>query len=276
MVYSALLAGLATSAWAQEKTNVVVLSEENTVVLHSVMTDDTTSKVLAEILEKDASLAAGKPIYLFLDSPGGSVVAGLDMIQGIQGLGREVKTITSFAASMAFITVQSLDERIIMPHGVLMSHRAKGGVDGQIPGEMDSRYWFWKKYLNNALKQTAKRLGMSVEQLQNKHRDEWWTSGSNAVAEHTSDRVALVKCDSSLVGTMQEEVQTLFGPLKVTWSKCPLVKSPLKIDMKGIAVKKMNALERQDFDIAIKELFFDQPGLLRDFVMSGKYARWFK
>jgi len=137
---AALMGCATTPVHAGTKPHVVEITAENSVVLRGAMTELSTSKVLSEIILKDRDLPAGEPLYLYIDSPGGEIVSGTQMIEGIKGLSREVITITQFSASMAFITVQSLGKRLIMPSGVLMSHRAKGGVEGQIPGEMDTRY----------------------------------------------------------------------------------------------------------------------------------------
>lgn len=272
---SAIMAMLVGTTAVQAKPDVIELTARNTVMLQGVMTSESTSKVLYEIMQKSEKLEADEELYLFVDSPGGDVVAGLDLIQGIQGLDREITTITSFGASMAFITVQNLGDRIVMPNGVLMDHRAKGGVAGQIPGEVDSRYKFWKIYLQDAIRGVAKRLGMSVAALEAKHRDEWWTEGYNAVDEGTADRVALVRCGKSMMGSHVEEVNTFFGTLQVTWSDCPLVKAPLKVDREKIDFFKMSETEQVEFNQAIDANFYDREEFLREFVLTGKYRKYF-
>lgn len=268
-----LMACMMFSMLAMAETKTIVLSDKNTVTMRYAFTDESVSKLTAEILEKDAKLPKGEPIYLFIDSPGGSVTAGMDFIQGMTSLGREIKTISSFSASMAFMTVQSLGERIVLPFGVLMSHRAKGGIQGQFPGEIDTRYVFWKTYLEHVSKLAADRLNLSVEQYELKHYDEWWTHGSQAIKEGTADSIANVKCDKTLIATVSDTVNTMFGPVSVVWSKCPLVKTPLKVDMTGILFTTMNESEKRDFLVAMNMFFYNKVQFLHEYVITGKISR---
>ena len=284
--YAALLLSLsvvgASSCYAEDSKMAtpakgpVVLSDSNTVVLNMPIMGPSVSKVILAAQEKDLALPAGQPLYLFIDSPGGSIVDGMEMIQALQGLGREIKTITSFSASMAFITVQSLGERIVTPSGVLMSHHAAGGMDGIIPGSMDTRYHFWNQYIDDVLVPVAKRLGMTVKELHEKDQNEWWTSGSHAVQAKTADAVRLVQCDKSLSGSRVEEFQTFFGPVEVTFAKCPLIKTPLAISFKNIKYQQMSAVEVRDFDKAIQEFFYDKNAFTEDFIVTNKQQNIFK
>lgn len=254
---------------------VIELNDKNTVVMRVAFTDESVSKVVSELVAKDAALPPGVPIYLFMDTPGGSVTAGMDLIQAAKGIGREIKTITSFAASMGFITVQNLGERIILPYGVLMSHRASGGVQGQIPGEIDTRYVFWSAYIKQVMSDVAVRLKMTPEQYEARHYNEWWTTGDTSVEQGVADNVASVKCGKSMTGTTKETVSTIFGSVNVTYSKCPLVKAPLSVDMKGIAFQNMSPVEHREFLQATSAYFYNKAGFLRDYVLTGKFNRIF-
>lgn len=269
------VASLFMSVASLAATKTVVLSDKNTVIMRYAFTDESVSKVIVELLQKSAALPPNEPLYLFMDTPGGSVTAGMDLIQAVKGLGREVKTITAFAASMGFMTVQNLGERIIMPYGVLMSHRASGGVQGQIPGEIDTRYVFWKTYLKRMASDVAERLDMSVEEYEAKHWNEWWISGEDAVSEDVADTLANVKCDGSMSGVTKETVSTLFGPLNVTWSKCPLVKAPLSVTMANIKFTTMSDSEKKGYLEAVSAYFYNKQEFLRDYIITGKYNRIF-
>jgi len=256
--------------------DIVELNDSNTVVLNQEVTSSSISKVLSAAIEKSGNLPPGQPLYLFIDSPGGSIVAGLDLIQGLAGLGREVKTVTSFSASMAFITVQSLGERIVMPSGVLMSHHAAGGVEGNIPGNIDTRYNFWKKFLDDALIPVAKRLGMSVEELHQKDEKEWWTSGPEAIAQHTADTVKLVRCDKSMSGSYVEQVNTMFGPVTVTYAKCPLIKAPLAVSFGNVHKETMSVFEIRDLEQSVHEYLYNKEDFAEDYMTNPHLREMFK
>ena len=96
----------------------------------------------------DASLKSGYPIYLFLNTPGGSIQAGLELIEGLNGINRPIHTVTLFAASMGWQLVQHLGTRYVLKYGVLMSHKARGQFSGEFGGgasQMDARYGLWLK-----------------------------------------------------------------------------------------------------------------------------------
>ena len=125
-------------AYPNSKT--VVLEKGNTVVIRSPVNSKSMSKAMFELNELSFKLNKEDKIYLVLDTPGGSVFAGLDFIDYAKALPQKIITITKFAASMGFQIVQNLDDRYITPSGTLMSHRASGGVSGQFDGELESRY----------------------------------------------------------------------------------------------------------------------------------------
>ncbi len=272
---------LATPALAKRaqttklKKGTLILSARNTVSLRTAFTSSSVSLVIAQIFEKDRILNKREPIYLVLDTPGGSVGAGLDLIEAIKGLDREVRTVTTFAASMGFITAQSLGKRYITETGVLMSHRARGGARGQIPGELNSRVNFWTRYLKSVDKSVAKRLGLTSEELLRKHYDEWWIHGGEAVKAKAADRVVKIRCGRSLSGTYKQRVRTRFGVIVATWSECPLVKAPLRIS-RDFGTWGMNENEEKDFNRAIHTMFFDKEAFLYEYVLTNKYSSIFQ
>ena len=104
------------------------LEESNHIYLNQAFKPATVAGVMEEALRKDSELEEGKPIYLVLYSPCGSIVAGRELINFLKGLGRDVHTISLFATSMGFHTAQSLGKRYSLPNGTLMTHKARGGL----------------------------------------------------------------------------------------------------------------------------------------------------
>lgn len=227
---------LVISSLAIAKPKVIELNEKNTVLFNDVFTNEFVSKKQIEIIKKRAELGEDKKLYLVLDTPGGSVVAGNILRSTLKAFGDNIDTITIYAASMGYNTVQALGTRYILPNGILMSHRASiRGLSGEIGGELDSRYRFYKKLTESLDKMSAKRVGLSIEEYNKLVSDEFYTVGQEAVNSNHADEVALIKCDESLLKTEDRTIRTFFGPLKVTFSKCPLVRGPLKISGKNLA-----------------------------------------
>ena len=78
----------------------LVLKKSNTVSLRMPIFPSTAQNVKEELIAKSADLPAGEPLYLYLETPGGSITAGESLIQTALGLGREIKTVNNFSASM--------------------------------------------------------------------------------------------------------------------------------------------------------------------------------
>lgn len=96
--------------------------------------DDYTSNTLqAQLLYLEAN-DPGKDINIYLNSPGGSVTAGLGIYDTMQFITSDVATIcTGMAASMAAVLLVSGTEgkRSALPHSRVMIHQPLGGVQGQ-------------------------------------------------------------------------------------------------------------------------------------------------
>ena len=96
--------------------------------------DENTANVLqAQLLYLD-SADSGKDISIYINSPGGSVYAGLGIYDTMQFIGSDVATIcTGMAASMAAVLLVAGKEgkRAALPHSRVMIHQPMGGAQGQ-------------------------------------------------------------------------------------------------------------------------------------------------
>jgi ATP-dependent Clp protease protease subunit len=223
--YLVSLAMLCNIAYAKPVN--ILLTENNSVVFNDQVSAESVSKKTFEIMSKSIKAS---PIYLILDTPGGSVTAGLRFVDSIKSLGVPVHTITIFAASMGYQFVQELGIRYIIPSGTLMSHRGSvSGMSGQVPGELNSRVGHLQAVLSGMSERASKRVGMAKEAYEAAIVNELWLDGTNAVQQNHADFIANVKCDESLLrDTYEQEVRTLFGPATLEFSKCPLISAPIK------------------------------------------------
>lgn len=246
-----------------EQGDTIVLTSENTIVLNSQVDGESTSSVISKAKELDGGLAGklagklrlndSKPLYLFLNTPGGSIQSGLELVEALRGLGRPVHTITLFAASMGFQIAQNLDTRYIIQNGVLMSHRAKGGFEGefggQSPSQVESRYALWKDRMDEMDAQTAKRTKgkKSLADYQKQYSSEMWLTGSKSVEQGYADQVVKVKCDSSLSGVTSKEA-VVFGLFRVQYDldNCPINTSPMNVRM-GFVTNKGGYMDAETF-----------------------------
>lgn len=224
----------------------ITLSSDNTIVLNEEVSGESVGKAIAEAKKLNSGLTAklmNKPVYLVLNTPGGSIQAGLELIEAFQGMDRPTHTITQFAASMGFQIAQNMGTRYITQSGVLMSHHAKGGFEGEFGGEssqVESRLALWTERVNELDRQTVSRTGgkQTLQSYQRAYTPELWRTGGQSVADGYADTVVKVKCDSSLEGTTKHTA-LLMGVIPVTYEldKCPLNTSPLNIQV-GIMTTK--------------------------------------
>jgi ATP-dependent protease ClpP protease subunit len=222
---------LTTTAFANTQ---IKLTESNSISFNQPVMDDYVAKKQLEFLIKDQAIPKSQPLYLILDTPGGSVMAGNNFIDFIKSLNRPVHTVVIFAASMGYQITQELGKRYITNTGTLMSHRgAVSGLSGQVPGELNARLKMLEDLLNGMNQRAAKRVGMSVDAYQAAIINELWVSGENAVKTNHADEIANISCDKSLSGIYSEVFATVFGPVEVEFSKCPLITIPVGFKFAG-------------------------------------------
>jgi ATP-dependent Clp protease protease subunit len=234
IVIMMLLAMLSVNA-AETPRKEIVLTKDNTLVLNESFRGSSVSSLIGQAKEMDASLKSGYPIYLFLSTPGGSIQAGLELIEFLEGLNRPVHTITLFSASMGFQLVQHLGKRYILKYGVLMSHKAAGGFRGEFGGgssQIDSRYGLWLRRLQMMDKQTVNRTNgkKTLKQYQSEYDNELWLNGEEAVRNGYADAVVSVKCSESLNGSTSKTVRYYGFNVKLTFDNCPIRTFPIKAE----------------------------------------------
>jgi ATP-dependent Clp protease protease subunit len=106
------------------------LSQERIIFLGQEVNDAIANRIVAFLLYLDSE-DPSKPIYLYINSPGGSVTAGMAIFDTMQYIKSEVITIcVGLAASMgAFLLASgSPGKRMALPHARIMIHQPMGGT----------------------------------------------------------------------------------------------------------------------------------------------------
>ena len=109
------------------------LMMDRIIFLGTQIDDYTANTITAQLLYLD-SVDPGKDISIYLNSPGGSVTAGLGIYDTMQFISSDVATIcTGMAASMGAVLLVAGTEgkRSALPHSRVMIHQPLGGVQGQ-------------------------------------------------------------------------------------------------------------------------------------------------
>jgi ATP-dependent Clp protease, protease subunit len=144
--------------------------------------DDHIANILtAQLLFLD-SVDSKKDIYMYINSPGGSVYAGMGIYDTMQYINPDVATIcTGLAASMGAIllTGGAKNKRSALPHARIMIHQPLGGAGGQATDvEITARQILLiKEELHEVL---AKHSGQSVQQISKDSDRDYWMKAIEA------------------------------------------------------------------------------------------------
>jgi ATP-dependent Clp protease protease subunit len=154
------------------------LLRERIIFLGSVVEDSMANAICAQIL----LLAAEDPekdIYLYINSPGGSISAGMAIYDTMQFVKNDVATVAmGLAASMGqfLLCAGAAGKRYALPHARIMMHQPSGGIGGtasdiKIQAEQMS---FTKKNMADLI---AFHTGQTAEQIEtDSDRDRWFNA----------------------------------------------------------------------------------------------------
>ncbi len=143
------------------------LLKERIIFLSDEVNDVTASLVIAQLLFLDAE-DPGKDIYLYINSPGGSVTAGMGIFDTMQYIKSDVSTIcVGMAASMGafLLAAGAKGKRFALPNSTIMIHQPLGGMQGQA-SDMKIHADFILKTKDTLNKILSERTGQSLEQIE--------------------------------------------------------------------------------------------------------------
>jgi ATP-dependent Clp protease protease subunit len=109
------------------------LYRERIIFLGRGINDGLANQIIAVMLYLDSE-DNSKPIYLYINSPGGSVTAGMAIYDTIQHIKSDVVTIcVGLAASMGafLLAAGTKGKRLALPHSRIMIHQPLGGIQGR-------------------------------------------------------------------------------------------------------------------------------------------------
>ena len=174
------------------------LLKERIIFLGSDVRDDNANAICAQML----LLAAEDPkkdIWLYINSPGGSVTAGMAIFDVMQWIPNDVATVAmGMAASMGqfLLSAGQKGKRFALPHSRIMMHQPSGGLGGtasdiRIQAEQSLHI---KKTMSALI---AEHTGQTVEQIEkDSDRDRWFTAEA-ALAygfiDHVYERASQIK-----------------------------------------------------------------------------------
>ena len=161
------------------------------IIFLGTQVDDYAANVIqAQLLYLDSS-EPGKDVSIYINSPGGSVYAGLGIYDTMQYIQSDVSTIcTGMAASMAavLLVAGAKDKRFALKHSRVMIHQPMGGIQGQASDiEITSREILkLKKELYTII---SEHSGQPYDKVYQDSDRDYWMTAQEAVDYGMIDRV---------------------------------------------------------------------------------------
>ncbi len=166
------------------------LLKDRIIFLTSPIDDHVAGLVIAQMLYLETQ-DPEKDIYLYINSPGGQVTAGLAIYDTMQYIKPPVVTVgLGMAASMAAVLLAAghPGKRLILPHSRVMIHQPWGGVQGQATDiEIEAREVSrLKRILNEIL---ARHTGQPLEKIEQDTDRNFYMSAEEALKYGIVDRI---------------------------------------------------------------------------------------
>jgi ATP-dependent Clp protease protease subunit len=165
------------------------------IIFLGTQVDDYTANVIqAQLLYLDTS-DPGKDISIYINSPGGSVYAGLGIYDTMQYISSKVSTIcTGMAASMAavILVAGAKEKRFALEHSRVLIHQPMGGMQGQA-ADMEITVRQIVKVKEELYKIISTHSGKPYEEVEQDSDRDYWMTATEAKEYGMIDDVLLKK-----------------------------------------------------------------------------------
>ncbi len=167
------------------------LGAERILFLGQEVTDGVANSLVAQMLYLDSEDST-KPIYLYINSPGGSVTAGLAIYDTMKYVKSDVVTIcVGLAASMGafLLSAGTKNKRLALPHSRIMIHQPLGGTSQRQASDIEieaKEILRIKEMLNRAM---SEMTGQPFEKIEKDTDRDYFLSAAEAKQYGLIDRV---------------------------------------------------------------------------------------
>ena len=166
------------------------LFRERIIFLSEEVDDGIANAIVAYMLYLDSE-DQSKPIYIYINSPGGSVTAGMAMYDTMQHIKSEVVTIcVGLAASMGafLLAAGAKGKRLALPHARIMIHQPLGGSRGQASDiEIEAKEILRIRGVLDSI--LAERTGQTLAKIQVDTDRDYFMSAQEAMEYGLIDKV---------------------------------------------------------------------------------------
>jgi ATP-dependent Clp protease, protease subunit len=179
------------------KVQKLTLDGDRTILFDQEVNSQTAEEALQHL--KHMERASDAPIYLLLDSPGGSVLDGAKIIAFIKTSRAPVYTVCiGVCASMAAQLHQIGTRRLMTDKSILMFHPAAGGVQGKVH-EMKAILNMLDRYVERLDQEIAKRANIPYGQFSRMVVENVWVETADAVVMGLADGTVSYQIDGDPV-----------------------------------------------------------------------------
>ena len=175
------------------------LLKDRIVFLGSVVTDDVANLITAQFLFLESE-DPDRDVFFYINSPGGSVTAGLAIYDTMQYVRPQISTVcVGQAASMGAVLLAAgaKGKRFALPHSRIMIHQPLGGFQGQAADiDIQAREILrMREELNNIL---MKHTGQSLKKIEKDTDRDLFMNGKQAQEYGLVDEVIAARPESNL------------------------------------------------------------------------------
>lgn len=166
------------------------LLRENIIFLGGAIDDDTANIVIAQLLFLQSE-DPKKDIKIYINSPGGSVTAGLAIIDTMMHVKNNVSTVcVGLAASMAAVILSAGEKgkRYVLPNSEVMIHQPHGGAQGQTT-DIEITAKFYLKLREKLNKILANNCGQTMAKVEKDVDRDYFMSAEEAKKYGIVDKV---------------------------------------------------------------------------------------
>ena len=154
------------------------LFEERIIFLGVQIDDASANDVIAQLIALE-SIDPDRDITMYINSPGGSVYAGLAIYDVMQYVPNDIATYAmGMAASMGqfLLTAGARGKRYALPHATILMHQPSGGIGGTASDiRIQAEQMLYIK--RTLFERTAYHTGQPIEQIEkDADRDRWYTA----------------------------------------------------------------------------------------------------
>lgn len=166
------------------------LLKERIIFIGDGISDVLANIVIAQLLFLDAQ-SEKKDIKIYINSPGGSVTAGLAIYDTMQHVKSDVSTIcvgTAYSMAAVLLAAGEKGKRFMLPNSEVLLHQVMGGAEGQA-ADIQIRAEHILKVKNKLNKVIAKHTGQDIKKIEKDSDRDYFLSAEESVKYGIVDKI---------------------------------------------------------------------------------------